>query len=115
MIIAVASFGLAYLFQGHSTATLILLVIVAITLDMAVSGNLVLGQRIIYSLSEARGRVNGIFMSIFFVGGAIGSSLGSWSYAHGGWSLTTLIGLIMPLLALGYYLTEKKTAVVSKA
>ncbi|WP_407944526.1 MFS transporter [Paenibacillus xylanivorans] len=113
MIIAVASFGLAYLFQGHSTATLILLVIVAITLDMAVSGNLVLGQRIIYSLSEARGRVNGIFMSIFFVGGAIGSSLGSWSYAHGGWSLTTLIGLIMPLLALGYYLTEKKTAVVS--
>ncbi|MDK8192856.1 MFS transporter [Paenibacillus sp. UMB7766-LJ446] len=115
MIIAVVSFGLAYLFQGHSTATLILLVIVAITLDMAVSGNLVLGQRIIYSLSEARGRVNGIFMSIFFVGGAIGSSLGSWSYAHGGWSLTTLIGLIMPLLALGYYLTEKKTAVVSKA
>ncbi|WP_435874196.1 MFS transporter [Paenibacillus vandeheii] len=115
MIIAVASFGLAYLFQGHSTASLILLVIVAITLDMAVSGNLVLGQRIIYSLSEARGRVNGIFMSIFFVGGAIGSSLGSWSYAHGGWSLTTLIGLIMPLLALGYYLTEKKTAVVSKA
>jgi predicted MFS family arabinose efflux permease len=113
MIIAVASFGLAYLFQGHSTATLILLVIVAITLDMAVSGNLVLGQRIIYSLSEARGRVNGIFMSIFFVGGAIGSSLGSWSYAHGGWSLTTLIGLIMPLLALGYYLTEKKATVVS--
>ncbi|WP_371129277.1 MFS transporter [Paenibacillus sp. 276b] len=113
MVIAVASFGLAYLFQGHSTATLILLVLVAITLDMAVSGNLVLGQRIIYSLSEARGRVNGIFMSIFFVGGAIGSSLGSWSYAHGGWSLTTLIGLLMPLLALVYYLTEKKVIVVS--
>ncbi|MFS0859386.1 MFS transporter [Paenibacillus taichungensis] len=113
MVIAVASFELAYLFQGHSTATLILLVVVAITLDMAVSGNLVLGQRIIYSLSEARGRVNGIFMSIFFVGGAIGSSLGSWSYAHGGWSLTTLIGLLMPLLALIYYLTEKKVTVVS--
>lgn len=113
MVIAAASFGLAYLFQGHSTASLILLVVVAITLDMAVSGNLVLGQRIIYSLSEARGRVNGIFMSIFFVGGAIGSSLGSWSYAHGGWSLTTLIGLLMPLLALVYYLTEKKVTVVS--
>jgi predicted MFS family arabinose efflux permease len=113
MVIAIASFGLAYLFQGHSTATLILLVVVAITLDMAVSGNLVLGQRIIYSLSEARGRVNGLFMSIFFVGGAIGSSLGSWSYAHGGWSLTTLIGLLMPLLALVYYLTEKKVTVVS--
>ncbi|MBP2248189.1 putative MFS family arabinose efflux permease [Paenibacillus xylanexedens] len=115
MVIAAASFGLAYVFQSHSTLALILLVIVAITLDMAVSGNLVLGQRIIYSLgNEARGRVNGIFMSIFFVGGAIGSSLGSWSYANGGWSLTTLIGLIMPLLALVYYFTEKKAAVVSK-
>jgi len=114
MVIAAASFGLAYVFQSHSTFALILLVIVAITLDMAVSGNLVLGQRIIYSLgSEARGRVNGIFMSIFFVGGAIGSSLGSWSYANGGWSLTTLIGLIMPLLALVYYFTEKKAVIVS--
>lgn len=68
MVIAAASFGLAYVFQSHSTFALILLVIVAITLDMAVSGNLVLGQRIIYSLgSEARGRVNGIFMSIFLL------------------------------------------------
>jgi predicted MFS family arabinose efflux permease len=116
MVIAVLSFGLAYVFQGHSTAELVLLVIVAITLDMAVSGNLVLGQRVIYSLAgEARGRVNGIFMSIFFIGGAIGSSIGSWSYASGGWSLTTLIGLIMPLLALGYYFTEKKPGIVSNS
>lgn len=114
MVIAAASLALAYLFQSHSTSALILLVVVAITLDMAVSGNLVLGQRIIYSLgSEARGRVNGLFMSIFFIGGAIGSSLGSWSYAHGGWSLTTLIGLVMPLLALLYYFTEKKVTAVS--
>ncbi|MCM3135060.1 MFS transporter [Paenibacillus polysaccharolyticus] len=114
MVIAAASFGLAYLFQSHSTPALILLVVVAITLDMAVSGNLVLGQRIIYSLgNEARGRVNGLFMSIFFIGGAIGSSLGSWSYAHGGWSFTTLIGLVMPLLALLYYFTEKKITAVS--
>lgn len=109
MVVAALSFGLAYLFQGHSVLSLSLLVVVAITLDMAVSGNLVLGQRVIYSLAgNARGRVNGIFMSIFFIGGAIGSTLGSWSYAAGGWSLTTLIGLIMPLLALGYYLTERK-------
>ncbi|WP_418040195.1 MFS transporter [Paenibacillus xylanilyticus] len=116
IVIAVLSFGLAYVFQGHSTAELVLLVVVAITLDMAVSGNLVLGQRVIYSLAgEARGRVNGIFMSIFFIGGALGSSIGSWSYASGGWSLTTLIGLIMPLLALGYYFTEKKPGIVSSS
>ncbi|MFK7695171.1 MFS transporter [Paenibacillus sp. HJGM_3] len=110
MIVAVLSFLLIHLFQGSSSFALILLFVSAITLDMAVSGNLVIGQRTIYSLgSEARGRLNGLFMAIFFVGGAIGSSLGGWSYAHGGWSLTSLIGTILPLLALVYFLTEKRT------
>ncbi|OKP83631.1 MFS transporter [Paenibacillus helianthi] len=109
--LAAAAFLLAYLFQGDSKVTLGLLVVGAIILDMGVSGNLVLGQRAIYSLgSEARGRLNGLFMAIFFIGGAIGSSLGGWSYAYGGWGLTTLIGLALPVLAFLYYLTEKKQA-----
>ncbi|WP_246627890.1 MFS transporter [Paenibacillus oenotherae] len=109
MIVAALSFLLIFFVQSHSTIALILLFISAITLDMAVSGNLVLGQRAIYALgSEARGRLNGLFMSIFFIGGAIGSSLGSWSYTHGGWSFTALIGAALPLLAYLYFLTEKK-------
>lgn len=109
MMIAVLSFLLTYLFEGNSTTALALLVLAAIMLDMAVSGNLVLGQRAIYSLgNEARGRLNGLFMSIFFIGGAIGSSLGVWSYAHGGWSFTSLIGMVLPLLALLYFFTEKR-------
>lgn len=109
--LAAAAFLMAYLFQGDSKVTLGLLVAGAIILDMGVSGNLVLGQRAIYSLgSEARGRLNGLFMAIFFIGGAIGSSLGGWSYAYGGWGLTTLIGLALPVLAFLYYLTEKKQA-----
>ncbi|TKH39786.1 MFS transporter, partial [Paenibacillus polymyxa] len=110
MVIAALSFLVIYIFQSHSTAALILLFVSAITLDMAVSGNLVLGQRVIYSLgSEARGRLNGLFMSIFFIGGAIGSSLGGWSYALGGWNFSALIGVILPVLALLYYFTEKET------
>lgn len=111
MIIAALSFLLIYLFQSHSTVALVLLFISAITLDMAVSGNLVLGQRVIYSLgSEARGRLNGLFMSIFFIGGAIGSSLGGWSYALGGWNFSSLIGVVLPVLALLYFFTEKETS-----
>lgn len=111
MIVAILSFLLIHLFQGSSTFALILLFVSAITLDMAVSGNLVISQRTIYSLgSEARGRLNGLFMAIFFVGGAVGSSLGGWSYTQGGWSFTSLIGTILPLLALIYFLTEKRTA-----
>lgn len=110
MIVAAVSFLLIHLFHSYSTLALILLFVSAFTLDMAVSGNLVVSQRTIYSLgSEAKGRLNGLFMSIFFVGGAIGSSLGGWSYTHGGWKLTTLIGTILPLLALIYFFTEKRT------
>lgn len=110
--VAALSFVLAYLVPGHSTASLVLLVLAAILLDMAVSGNLVLGQRAVYSLgNEAKGRLNGLFMAIFFIGGAAGSSLGGWSYAHGGWNFTSLIGIIVPVLALVYFFTEKRTGI----
>lgn len=108
IIIAILSFLLTHIVEDSSVLALTLLVIAAITLDMAVSGNLVLGQRAIYSLgSEIRGRVNGVFMAVFFIGGAVGSALGGWSYAHGGWMLASILGLSMPVIALLYYFTEK--------
>ncbi|MNT35116.1 Major Facilitator Superfamily protein [compost metagenome] len=108
-ILASLCFLLTLVIPGHSTGSLVLLCLSAIGLDMAVSGNLVLGQRAIYSLgSEARGRLNGLFMAIFFIGGAIGSSLAGWSYSVGGWHLTAVIGLALPLVALLYFLTERK-------
>ncbi|MEK0314751.1 MFS transporter [Cohnella sp. 56] len=109
MSIALLSFLLPCLFHSRSTASLVLLFVSAIALDMAVSGNLVLGQRVVYALgSEARGRLNGLFMSIFFLGGAVGSALGGWAYAHGGWRLAALIGVAWPLLAILYAATEKR-------
>lgn len=108
IVIAAVSFLLTHIFEDHSTISLAMLVVAAITLDMAVSGNLVLGQRAIYSLgSEIRGRVNGVFMAVFFIGGAIGSALGGWAYAYGGWMFASILGLSMPVAALLYYFTEK--------
>jgi len=108
IVIAALSFLLTHIFEDHSTISLAMLVVAAITLDMAVSGNLVLSQRAIYSLgSEIRGRVNGIFMAVFFIGGAIGSALGGWAYAYGGWMFASILGLSMPVAALLYYFTEK--------
>jgi predicted MFS family arabinose efflux permease len=107
--ISALSFLVSYLVRDSSPAAIALLLIAAILLDMGVSGNLVLGQRMIYSLgSETRGRLNGLFMAIFFAGGAAGSFLGAWSYAYGGWTLASLLGMALPLAALLYYLTEKK-------
>ncbi|QDS33902.1 MFS transporter [Brevibacillus brevis] len=95
--------------QGSSTSALVTLVISAILLDMGVSANLVLGQRAIFSLgAEFRSRLNGLYMAIFFAGGAIGSATGGWAYAMGGWKSALLIGIALPVIALIYYMTEKK-------
>jgi predicted MFS family arabinose efflux permease len=54
-----------------------------------------------------RGRLNGLYMATFFAGGAIGSALGGWSYAMGGWRLTMEAGLALPILAAACFLTER--------
>jgi hypothetical protein len=45
-----------------------------------VQANLVFGYRAIFALApEARGGLNGVYLSTAFVGGAIGSALGAWA------------------------------------
>ncbi len=108
-VTAAASFAITHAFGGSQNLSLIIFCIAAIALDMSVSGNLVLGQQAIYALGdEIRGRVNGLFMALFFGGGAIGSAVGGWSYAMGKWTAASFIGFGMPVLAFLYYLTEKK-------
>jgi predicted MFS family arabinose efflux permease len=109
IMIAALAFLLTHIFQDNSTPALVTLVLAAIILDMGVSASMVIGQRAIYSLgSEVRGRLNGLYMAIFFTGGAVGSALGGWSYAYGGWFLASILGFSMPLAALLYYFTEKE-------
>ena len=92
---------------GGYTAQLMLLVCASIVLDMGVSANLVTGQRAIYALgAEVRSRLNGLYMSIFFMGGALGSLLGGWMFAHHGWHGVLLAGLAFPALALAIYAME---------
>lgn len=47
-------------------------------------------------------------MAIFFAGGAIGSALGGWAFAHGGWAAASAIGAALPVAALAYQMTEKR-------
>lgn len=109
MLLVAASFLVTHIGHDGSTLKLAILVAAAILLDFGVTANLVLGQRAIYNLdAEFRSRLNGLYMAIFFAGGAIGSALGGWAYAHGGWSLTAWAGLAFPAVALMGFATEKK-------
>ncbi|AEB62065.1 MFS transporter [Bacillus amyloliquefaciens] len=104
----IVSLLLPLMIQSSSPVGIAVLVAAAILLDVGVSANLVLSQRSIFSLGpEVRSRLNGLFMAIFFLGGAIGSSIGGWAYASGGWSITLWIGITFPVIALLYFATEK--------
>ncbi|AJC65636.1 MFS transporter [Dickeya zeae] len=107
-ILAVAAgFLLSHLGTPGSSWSLGGLVLAAIVLDFGVSANMTLGQRAIFALgAEVRARLNGFYMTTFFLGGALGSMLGAWAYASGGWAWASAIGIALPVAALVYWTTE---------
>lgn len=108
LAIGAASFLLSRVGAEGSLLSLGALTAAAIVLDFAVSSNLVIGQRAIFAISpEHRSRLNGLYMAIFFIGGATGSSIGAWAYARGGWPLASWIGFACPALALLYFRTDR--------
>jgi predicted MFS family arabinose efflux permease len=110
MVLAALAFALTHIAPPGSSLALGWLVTAAVLLDFGVSGNLVLGQRAVFGLgAELRSRVNGLYMAIFFVGGAAGSALAAWSYARWGWDATSMIGMSLPLAAFVYFATEPRT------
>lgn len=106
LLVAVLAFAVAG-FGGHS---IVLLALAAILVDVAVQTTLILGQHTVYALdADARSRLNSVFIAMFFAGGAIGSQLGTVVYDAAGWSGLSLLGAVLPLLALGYWTTERRT------
>lgn len=115
IVLVILSGLLPIVFAGGSLLSIVILVLAAILLDMGVSANLVLGQRAIFTLgAEVRSRLNGLYMAIFFAGGAIGSAAGGWAYAMGGWKAAMWLGVLFPTLALLYFLSERRVERGSK-
>jgi predicted MFS family arabinose efflux permease len=72
----------------------------ALLLDMGVLGNHTVGRYLINLLNpEARGRINGIFVGVFFIGGALGSALSGVLWASGGWAAVCAGGAVLGLAA----------------
>jgi predicted MFS family arabinose efflux permease len=111
MILVVTAFAVSMLARDGSRVALAVVVLAAIILDAAVAANMVFGQRAIYALAaEQRSRLNGLYMATFFTGGAIGSALGGWAFASHGWGAVALLGVGLPLVALCYLATERRSS-----
>lgn len=101
------AFLITHIPPAGSTLALGLLTFAAILLDFGVTTTLVIGQRAIYGLgAELRSRLNGIYMATFFAGGAIGSALGAYAFAEGGWLYASMLGVALPTVALIGFATE---------
>lgn len=106
--LAAASFAPALFVPGAGVAGL---VATGILLDFAVQMNMVLGQREIYALdAHSRNRLNSIYMTSIFVGGAIGSAFASALYEHGGWTWIAIVGALFPLAALARFAFASRAA-----
>ncbi|MEK2608415.1 MFS transporter [Pseudomonas shirazensis] len=80
-----------------------------VLLDFAMQMNMVIGQREVYALDPAsRGRLNALYMTSIFVGGAAGSALASPLYEQLGWHGVALVGAGLPLLALGIFVLRSR-------
>lgn len=92
-------------FGGRLPATpglgLVALVVAAVLLDAGTIGALTLGRREVNLLRpEARGRINGLYTGVFFLGGAAGSALAGLAWARAGWAGVCWLGLALGLAAL---------------
>jgi predicted MFS family arabinose efflux permease len=107
LLIVLLAFGVFWL-SGSALGGLIVGVIL---LDLGAQTTLVSCQTIAQSLRpQARSRLNTIFMTTYFLGGAAGSALGSYGWSLGRWAAICMIGMVLILGALmAFLLTSRST------
>ncbi len=82
-------------------SSLVALVIGVIILDFGIQSALVSNQHIVYALDPgARSRLNTIFMTAMFLGGAAGAALASAAWTYEGWVGVTALGGALGIVAL---------------
>ncbi len=71
--------------------------------DLAIQGVHVTNTSSIYRLRpEARSRLTAGYVTCYFIGGASGSLVSSWLYAHFGWTAVVTAGAVLAALTLAY-------------
>ena len=109
LIWAVSMIIFSLLLMKFLPNSVVILVIAVLILDIGVQAMQVTNVSMIYTLDEtSHSRINTIYMTSYFIGGALGTYVGLLCWKHGGWGLVLLQMLLWSILALGIVLKGKK-------
>jgi predicted MFS family arabinose efflux permease len=102
--LASACILLSFVIFGVWGESLIGLAIGVVLLDLGVQANQIYNQTRVYALAPAmRNRLNTVYMSTYFAGGALGSALGALAWSTAGWTGVSITGAALAVAALVLY------------
>jgi predicted MFS family arabinose efflux permease len=94
---------------GHRSV--VLLALAGVLLDFAVQSHQVASQQQIYALrGDARARINTVFMTTVFTGGAISSALTGALHSRYGWTGACVLGAVFSLIGLVIWAYGRRSA-----
>jgi predicted MFS family arabinose efflux permease len=84
--------------------------ITVILLDIGVQASQVTNIAVIYTLDQkANSRINTVYMTSYFIGGALGSFIAIQLYENGGWSSSTTFMVVLAIAAIVNVLSTKSS------
>jgi predicted MFS family arabinose efflux permease len=91
---------LSYLLLSGAANSLTLLIVGVIVLDIGVQAGLVSNQTRAFAVDpKAQGRINSLYMTATFFGGAVGATISGWLMTRYGWSGIVVFGIALGILA----------------
>lgn len=95
---------LAYVLLSGANCSLTLLVIGVVVLDIGVQAGLVSNQTRAFAVDpKAQGRINSLYMTATFFGGAVGTIASGWLMTHFGWIGVVAFGIALGAVAFGFH------------
>ncbi|SOE75104.1 Predicted arabinose efflux permease, MFS family [Burkholderia sp. OK233] len=98
--ISIGIVTLAYLLLAGANWSMTLLVIGVVVLDIGVQAGLVSNQTRAFAVDhKAQGRINSLYMTATFFGGAVGATISGWLMSRFGWTGIVVFGVALGLAA----------------
>nr|WP_233175740.1 MFS transporter [Dyella sp. ASV24] len=95
---------LAYVLLAGANSSLALLVVGVVVLDIGVQAGLVSNQTRAFAVDpKAQGRINSLYMTATFFGGAVGTIASGWLMTRFGWGGVVGFGIALGGIAFGFH------------